>query len=109
LNAPVDLAPSIGIDGVAPLAQPVPPLAHSPGKTKTTNTNTGGSVLHRWAGWRRGGSFKPARSKFKADPIGYFHIDIAEVCTEEVKLYLIVAIDWASRFAFIELHEKAIA
>ena len=47
------------------------------------------------------------RRKFKAYPIGYFHIDIAEVRTAEGKLYLFVAIDRTSKFAFIELHEKA--
>jgi transposase InsO family protein len=52
---------------------------------------------------------KPARSKFKAYPIGYFHIDIAEVRTEEGKLYLFVAIDRTSKFVFTELHEKATA
>lgn len=31
--------------------------------------------------------------KFKVYPIGYFHVDIAEVQTEEGKLYLFVAID----------------
>ncbi|GEO17908.1 transposase [Microvirga aerophila] len=36
---------------------------------------------------------KPAKKKFKAYPIGYFHIDIAEVHTEEGRLYLFVAID----------------
>ncbi|SDZ17369.1 hypothetical protein SAMN05421755_11521, partial [Nitrosomonas sp. Nm33] len=35
---------------------------------------------------------KPAKKKFKKYPIGYFHIDIAEVRTEEGKLYLFVAI-----------------
>jgi transposase InsO family protein len=50
---------------------------------------------------------KPARKKFKAYPIGYFHIDLAEVRTEEGKLYLLVAIDRTSKFAFVELHEKA--
>src|ERR1700686_2717003 len=49
----------------------------------------------------------PDRRKFKAYPIGYFHIDIAEVRTEEGKLYLFVAIDRTSKFAFVELHEKA--
>src|SRR3984885_3986695 len=48
----------------------------------------------------------PAKRKFKAYPIGYFHIDIAEVRTEEGKLYLFVAIDRTSKFAFVELHEK---
>jgi len=31
---------------------------------------------------------KPEKRKFKAYPIGYFHIDIAEVQTAEGKLYL---------------------
>ena len=50
---------------------------------------------------------KPLRAKFKRYPIGYFHIDIAEVHTREGKLYLLVAIDRTSKFAFAELHEKA--
>ncbi|KLK92812.1 transposase [Microvirga vignae] len=49
---------------------------------------------------------KPAKTKFKAYPVGYFHIDIAEVRTEEGRLYLLVAIDRTSKFAFVELHEK---
>jgi transposase InsO family protein len=47
---------------------------------------------------------KPRKKAFKAYPIGYFHIDIAEVRTEEGKLYLFVAIDRASKFAYAELH-----
>ena len=50
---------------------------------------------------------KPQRSKFKRYPIGFFHIDIAEVRTEQGKLHLFVAIDRTSKFAFVELHEKA--
>src|SRR5215203_5330136 len=49
---------------------------------------------------------KPQRSSFKRYPIGFFHIDIAEVRTEQGKLYLFVAIDRTSKFAFVELHEK---
>jgi transposase InsO family protein len=48
-----------------------------------------------------------AKQKFKAYPIGYFHIDIAELRTAEGKLYLFVAIDRTSKFAFVALHEKA--
>ena len=48
---------------------------------------------------------KPRRAKFKRYPIGFFHIDIAEVRTEEGRLYLLVAIDRTSKFAFVELHE----
>ena len=50
---------------------------------------------------------KPKRSKFKSYPIGFFHIDIAEVRTEQGKLYMFVAIDRTSKFPFVELHEKA--
>jgi transposase-like protein len=47
------------------------------------------------------------RRKFKAYPIGYFHVDIAEVRTAQGKLYLFVAIDRTSKFAFVELHDRA--
>jgi transposase InsO family protein len=50
---------------------------------------------------------KPMKKAFKIYPIGYFHIDIAEVQTAEGKLYLFVAIDRTSKFAFTELHAKA--
>ena len=50
---------------------------------------------------------KPRRSKFKTYPIGYFHIDIAEVRTAMGRLYLFVAVDRTSKFAFVQLHEKA--
>src|SRR5215204_3217681 len=50
---------------------------------------------------------KPQRAKFKRYPLGYFHVDIAEVHTEQGRLYLFVAIDRTSKFAFAELHEKA--
>ena len=50
---------------------------------------------------------KPAKQPFKRYPIGYFHIDIAEVRTEEGKLHLFVAIDRTSKFAFAQLHEAA--
>ena len=50
---------------------------------------------------------KPGRSRFKAYPIGYFHLDIAEVRTEGGKLNLFVAIDRTSKFAFAQLHERA--
>ncbi len=51
---------------------------------------------------------KPDKKKFKAYPIGYFHIDIdiAEVQTAEGKLYLYVAIDRTSKFAFVQLVKK---
>ena len=49
----------------------------------------------------------PNRRKFKSYPLGYFHIDIAEVRTGEGRLYLLVAVDRTTKFAFVELHEKA--
>lgn len=50
---------------------------------------------------------KPAKKKFKSYPIGYFHIDIAEVQTAEGKLHLFVAVDRTSKFAYVELHKRA--
>jgi transposase InsO family protein len=50
---------------------------------------------------------KPGKQPFKAYPIGYFHIDIAEVRTEEGKLRLFVAVDRTSKFVFAQLHEVA--
>jgi transposase InsO family protein len=47
------------------------------------------------------------RRKFKTCPIGFFHIDSAEVRTEEGRLYLFAAIDRTSEFALVQLHEKA--
>jgi hypothetical protein len=50
---------------------------------------------------------KPAKQPFKAYPIGYFHIDIAEARTEAGKLYLFVAIDRTSKYAFARLMQNA--
>jgi len=50
---------------------------------------------------------KPVKKRFKSYPIGYFHLDIAEVQTAEGTLYLFVAIDKASKFALTEPHPKA--
>lgn len=50
---------------------------------------------------------KTPKKKFKAYPIGYFHIDIAEVRSAAGKLHLFVAIDRTSKFAYVELHERA--
>ncbi len=50
---------------------------------------------------------KPKRQRFKRYPIGFFHIDIAELQTAEGKLYVFVAIDRTSKFAFAKLVEKA--
>jgi transposase InsO family protein len=71
------------------------------------------SSLHRCL-QRHGISRLPAlegeaaeKKRFKAYPIGFFHIDIAEVRTNEGKLHLYVAIDRTSKLAFAQLHEKA--
>jgi transposase InsO family protein len=47
---------------------------------------------------------QPAKKKFAKYAIGYFHLDIAEVHTEQGRLYLFVAIDRTSKFAVAELH-----
>jgi transposase-like protein len=53
------------------------------------------------------GGMTERKKAFKHYPIGYFHIDIAEVRTEEGKFHLFVAIDRTSKFAFAQLHAKA--
>ena len=50
---------------------------------------------------------KEPRRKFKTYPIGFFHVDIAEVQTAQGKLYLFVAIDRTSKFAVARLVDKA--
>lgn len=50
---------------------------------------------------------KPSKAKFKSYPIGFFHIDLAEVRSAEGRLYMFVAIDRTSKFAFVELHREA--
>jgi IS30 family transposase len=47
------------------------------------------------------------KKRFKQYPIGYFHVDIAEVRTEEGKIFLFVAVDRVSKFTFAEVHEQA--
>ena len=47
------------------------------------------------------------KKRFKRYPIGYFHIDIAEVRTGEGKIRLFVAIDRTSKCAYVELHQRA--
>ena len=46
---------------------------------------------------------KHQRQKFKRYPIGFFHIDIAEVQTAEGKLFLFVGIDRTAKFAVAQL------
>jgi hypothetical protein len=45
------------------------------------------------------GGNKPKRQKCKRYPIGFLHIDIAEVQTAVGRLYLFVGIDRTSQFA----------
>jgi transposase-like protein len=47
------------------------------------------------------------KAKFKDYPLGYLHLDFAEVQTEEGKQYLFIAIDRTSKLAFAELHPQA--
>jgi transposase-like protein len=47
------------------------------------------------------------KASFKDYPLGYLHLDFAEVQTEEGKRYLFVAIDRTSKLAFAELHPQA--
>jgi hypothetical protein len=46
------------------------------------------------------------KKKFEEYPIGFVHIDITEVHIDKQKLYLFVAIDRATKYVFVELHER---
>jgi transposase InsO family protein len=70
------------------------------------------SALHRLL-QRHGSSRLPApepaekKKKFKDYPIGYRHVDFAEVHPEEGRVYLFVAIDRTRKLAFAELQPRA--
>jgi IS30 family transposase len=53
------------------------------------------------------GGDQPAKKRFKRYPIGYFHIDLAEVRTAEGKLNLFVALDRTSKLARRRLEKRA--
>ena len=68
------------------------------------------SALHRLSqrhGMSRLPAAEPAEKKLKEYPIGYRHVDFAEVHTEEGRVYLFVAIDRTSKLAFAELQPQA--
>lgn len=48
-----------------------------------------------------------SKKKFKDYPIGYLHIDFAELHTPQAKSYLFVAIDRTSKVAFAQLYPRA--
>lgn len=50
---------------------------------------------------------KPKKRQFKQYPIGFFHIDIAQVTTAPGKRSLFVAIDRTSKLAFARLYPRA--
>ena len=50
---------------------------------------------------------KPPRQKFSPYEIGYFHIDICEVRTEEGNIHLFVGVDRTGKFVYAELHVLA--
>ena len=52
------------------------------------------------------GEKRPKR-KFGSYPIGFFHVDITEVRTDESKLHLFVAIDRTSKFVVAKLFDRA--
>lgn len=52
---------------------------------------------------------KTRKRAFRRYPLGYFHIDIAEVRTQEGKAHLFVAVDRTSKYAFARLKPRATA
>lgn len=71
------------------------------------------SSLHRCLG-RRGISrlpevegTTPAKEEFHSYPIGFFHLNIADLRIAESNLYLFVVIDRTSKFALVQVLEHA--
>src|SRR3712207_5235720 len=91
----------------------LPPLDGCPYGLQPPIPHLTRSALHRWL--RRHGSGRlpeiegdqPRKKRFAAYPVGYFHVDSAEVRTAEGKLHLFVAVDRTSKLAFAKLEEKA--
>ncbi|ARW15351.1 RNA-directed DNA polymerase [Komagataeibacter europaeus] len=50
---------------------------------------------------------KPKRQRFRRYPIRFFNLDIAEVQTADGKSYLFVTMDRTSKFAVVQLADKA--
>ena len=48
---------------------------------------------------------KREKKKFKEYPMGFIHIDITELRTQQCKCYLFVAIDRATKYAYVEIYE----
>ena len=49
----------------------------------------------------------PPKKKFKDYPMGCLHVDFAEVRTEKIHQFLLVATDRACKVVFAELHRLA--
>jgi transposase-like protein len=56
---------------------------------------------------RLGPELAEKKKKVKDYPMGYLHVDFAQVHTEEGRVYLFVAIDRTSKLAFAELQPRA--
>ena len=52
---------------------------------------------------------KREKKKFKDYPIGFVHIDITEIRTDEGRCYLFVGIDRASKYLYTEIHNNQTA
>ena len=48
----------------------------------------------------------PETKKFKEYPVGFAHIDMTEVRTDQGRCYLFVAIDRATKYVYVALHSK---
>ena len=62
-----------------------------------------GLQRHGMSRWPGTADAQVTKKRFKTHPIGYLHIDIAEVRTADGRLSLLVAVDRTSKFAFVEL------
>ena len=80
-------------------------IVFKPGIPKLTRSNLHRCLQHHGLS-RLPKEKKVAKKPFKAYPIGYMHVDITELLTDMGKQYLFVAIDRATKYIYIELHQR---
>ena len=106
------LTPAVEAIVVAFRQKTLLPLDDVLGCLKDAIPNLSRSALHRCL-QRHGVSRLPVeetqerRKRFKTYEIGYVHIDSCELRHADGKLVMFLAIDWVSKFTYVEFHDSA--
>lgn len=81
-------------------------IVFKPGIPKLTRSNLHRCLQHHGLSRLPKDENERVKKPFKDYPIGYMHVDITELLTDSGKQYLFVAIDRATKYLYIELHER---